>query len=414
MIPNAYRTLLRDQPAPRLLSGLGISSLGDGMSTVTIAWFAVRIAPAGELGLFVGPALAAYSLPSAIGVLALGRYLRGRAARTLVLAHTALPAGFLAAIAALASCGLLSPPAYIVLLAGSSVLASWGSAGQYTMLADLGGAQGHLAANSLASAQVWLATIIDRRWPAYSSCGSRPLGCWRSTLPGSPSSGLQAWRAHSPGPTTTEPIDTSAVESGFKLFRRHGLVGLIILTWLFFFLYGPVEDALPVYVAHDLHAHARLLGLYWTSFGIGALASTLLTGALRGRATRRVVLLIVLGWGACLVPFALAPVDVTIVCFAFGGLVYGPFVPLTYALFQSLATTATLPSVLAARSAALAVASPLGTAVGGPIVVALGADWTLTASGIATVLLAVVAAPLWRSTRGGKPAGVPEQLAPWG
>jgi hypothetical protein len=77
-------------------------------------------------------------------------------------------------------------------------------------------------------------------------------------------------------------VDTHAAESGFRLPRRHDLLGLIALTWLFFFRYGPVEDALPVYVAHDLHAHARLLGAYWTSFGIGALASTLLTGARRG------------------------------------------------------------------------------------------------------------------------------------
>jgi hypothetical protein len=39
--------LLRDPRARRLLSGLGVSSLGDGMSFVTIAWLAVRIAPAG-------------------------------------------------------------------------------------------------------------------------------------------------------------------------------------------------------------------------------------------------------------------------------------------------------------------------------------------------------------------------------
>jgi hypothetical protein len=43
----------------------------------------------------------------------------------------------------------------------------------------------------------------------------------------------------------------------------------------------------------------------------------------------------------------------------------------TYALFQSITTTANLPSVLAARSAALIVASPLGTAIGGSIVAAL-------------------------------------------
>jgi len=52
--------------------------------------------------------------------------------------------------------------------------------------------------------------------------------------------------------------------------------------------------------------------------------------------------------------------------------------------------------VLAARSAALIVAAPLGTAIGGPIVSAIGAKWTLTGSGAATVALAAVATPIWR------------------
>jgi hypothetical protein len=41
------------------------------------------------------------------------------------------------------------------------------------------------------------------------------------------------------------------------------------VTWVFFFLYGPVEVALPVYVAVDLQAPAGLLGAYWTTFGVG-------------------------------------------------------------------------------------------------------------------------------------------------
>jgi hypothetical protein len=132
---------------------------------------------------------------------------------------------------------------------------------------------------------------------------------------------------------------------------------------------------------------------------------------LRGRATRRITLLIVAGWGACLIPFAFAPVGVTLVCFAVGGLVYGPFIPLTYALFQSITSTANLPSVLAARSAALIVATPLGTAIGGPIVAGLGAGWTLTASGAATVLLAAVAAPIWLRGRSHGSVASPEQSA---
>jgi hypothetical protein len=88
------------------------------MSIVTIAWLAVKTAPAGELGLFVGLAVAAYTLPGAVGALALGRYLRHRPARALVLTNCVLRVGFLGAIVALEGTGALSPGAFVALLAG--------------------------------------------------------------------------------------------------------------------------------------------------------------------------------------------------------------------------------------------------------------------------------------------------------
>ena len=84
-------------------------------------------------------------------------------------------------------------------------------------------------------------------------------------------------------------------------------------------------------------------------------------------------LLIVAGWGLCLLPFGFAPIPITVLSFALGGLIYGPFIPLTYALFQSSAPAASLPSVLAARGAVVLVSTPLGTAIGGPLVASLGA-----------------------------------------
>ena len=403
MIPRTYRTLLADRSARRLLVGLGVSSLGDGLSMVTIAWLAVRISPAGEIGLFVGLALAAYTLPGAVGALALGSLFRRRPARALVLGNCLLRTCFLGMAVALAATGALSPVAYVALLAGSSLLASWGSAGQYTMLAQVGGEDGRLAANSLATAQVWLATILG---PAAAGLLlTRVAPAWLLGFDAATFAflGVQAWRTHIDVPAAEQPVEARAAQSGFRLLRRNDLLGLIVLTWFFFFLYGPVEDALPVYVAHDLHAHAGLLGAYWTSFGVGALVSTLFVGTLRGRATRSLTLLIVAGWGACLIPFAFAPPAATLACFAVGGLIYGPFIPLTYALFQSITTTANLPSVLAARSAVLTVASPLGTAIGGPIVAGLGAGLTLTASGAATVLLAGLATAVWRGANAGEP-----------
>jgi MFS family permease len=392
--------LLRGRSTRRVLIGLGVSALGDGMSAVTIAWLGVRVAPEGALGVFVGLAIAAYTLPGVLGGVAFDRVLRGRPARALVLVHCLLRTAFLGMIAALWAMGALAPAVYIGLLAGSSLLSAWGNAGQYAMLSDLGGPDGRLAINSLATAQVSFAVIVG---PLVAGLLIGWIGPgWLIALDAASFAflGIQAWRTPTSAATTGQPVDTQAAESGFQLLaRRRDLLSLTILTWVFFFLYGPVEAALPVYVAHDLHADARLLGAYWTAFGIGALAATLITGTLRGRNVRRTTLLIVAGWGGCLLPFGFAPVGVTMVCFALGGVIYGPFIPITYAQFQSATTPANLPAILAARSAIMLVSTPLGTAIGGPVVAGLGATGTLAASGVLTVLLAVAARFLWARER---------------
>jgi len=71
LIPHAYRDLPREPNSRRFLTGLGVSSLGDAMSSVTVAWLEVLIAPADNLGVFVGPAVAAYMLAGVIGALVL-------------------------------------------------------------------------------------------------------------------------------------------------------------------------------------------------------------------------------------------------------------------------------------------------------------------------------------------------------
>jgi MFS family permease len=385
-----------------LLAGLGISSLGDGISTVTIAWLAVLIAPEGSLGLYVGLAVAAYTLPGIIGALTLGGILRGRPARALVLAHSVLRTGCLGLIAVLAAVGALTPPAYVVLLAASSLMAAWGTAGQYTMLSALAGANGRFAANSLASAQASFAYIFGPLVAGLLLAIVSPG--WLLLLDAASFAvlGGAAWLTRTNAGATENPVDLQAAESGFRLLRRRDLLSLTAVTWVFFFLYGPVEVALPVYVAQDLGASAQLLAAYWTAFGVGALVSNLLTGALRAGNMRRIALVIVAGWGACLLPFVGAPIPVTLVFFAIGGVIYGPFVPLTYALFQSATATQNLPAVLAARSAIIMPSTPLGTALGGPIVGVLGGAGTLVASGVATVLLAAAGSVFWREPDQGR------------
>jgi MFS family permease len=396
---ETYRRLLANRQTRRFLAGLGISALGDGLSVVTIAWLAVVAAPAGDSGIFVGIAVAAYTLPGVIGAVLLRRYVANRPAREMVLGHAALRAACIGIIAVLSLVGALPPYLYVALLAGSSLLYAWGNAGEYTMLSALAGPDGRLAVNSLASAQVSFATIVGPAAAGLLLFVFSPGAILALDAVSFVVLGLVAWRTRTDSGPAEPPVDTRAAESGFRLLRRRDLLSLTVVTWVFFFLYGPVEVALPVYVAHDQGAPAGLLGAYWTSFGVGALIATLVTGALRARNMRRVTLLIVAGWGACLLPFAFAPIPITVISFALGGLIYGPFIPLTYALFQSSTPAARLPEVLAARSAIVMISSPVGTAIGGPLVATLGATGTLVASGVATIALAAAASVLWTERR---------------
>ncbi len=68
-------------------------------------------------------------------------------------------------------------------------------------------------------------------------------------------------------------------------------------------------------------------------------------------------------------------------------MIWGPWTSLSMAVFQDASPPSALASLLAARGSLLPVASPLGTALGGPLVVALGARGTLLTSALATIAL---------------------------
>ncbi len=118
----------------RLILGFAVSYLGDGMSFVAVAWLAIELAPQATAGLWVGGAVAAYTLPGVVGALVLGRRLRRVPARRLLLADNVVRGVFLGAVPLAWLAGLLTLPLYVVLLAVSSLLHAWGSAGRYTLL----------------------------------------------------------------------------------------------------------------------------------------------------------------------------------------------------------------------------------------------------------------------------------------
>jgi MFS family permease len=405
LVPAAYRPVLANRVFRRLILGFAVSYLGDGMSFVAVAWLAIELAPPETAGLWVGGAVAAYTLPGVVGALVFGRVLRRVSAKRLLLVDNVVRGVFLGAVPLAWLAGLLTPPVYVVLLAASSLLHAWGNAGKYTLLAELLPAEQRLAANTLVSSLNFAATIAG---PAVAGVLVTYVG---SALV----LGLDALtyvflavlvaRTRLPGRVdhldNIDPVDGAAARGGFALLRTHPeLLGLLALTWFFNFLYGPVEVALPLHVTDDLHAPGTLLGLYWTLFGVGAVLGGLAVGTLRRLPLWPVTVAIVIGWGLTLLPFGLdAPTVLTIASFALGGAIYGPFVALSVTLMQTSSPPRYLAAMLAARSAALLTASPLGTALGGPLTTALGPRATLGASGLITVGLGVVACVLLLARR---------------
>ncbi|WP_151773889.1 MFS transporter [Streptomyces abyssomicinicus] len=401
-LPPAYRPLFAHRPFRRLLPAFVASDFGDGTAVVTVPWLAVLLAPQESPGLYVGAAVAAYALPGAVGALLLGRWMRRFPARRLLLTDAALRAVMLACVPLAWALGVLTPWLYVILLAASSLLHAWGSAGKYALLASLLPPERRLAANALVSSSASAAMVFG---PALAGALITVVSpAWIVGLDALTFAVLAVGAARV-RPGAAERPDAAADPAGgtagtssaaLALFRqRPELLGILALTWFFFFLYGPVEVALPLHVTEDLRQGSALLGLYWTLFSVGAVLGGLAAGMLRRLPLWPAALGIVAGWGAVLLPFGFgAPPSVTVACFALGGLIYGPFTALSFTLFQDRTPEEWLTTVLAVRGAALLASSPLGTALGGPLTAAFGPRAVLASSGAATLALVAAAAAL--------------------
>jgi MFS family permease len=387
---TGYRAVLADRRVRRLLAAFAASYLGDGMSAVAVAWLAIALAPGPHAGLLVGAAIAAYTLPAVLGVAAFGRWLRPVSARRLLIADSVLRAVLLGCVPLAWAAGVLSPGLYVALLAASSLLRSWGQAGKFTILAELVPERQRLSVNALVSTLGFSTIVVGPAVAGVLSAGIGPA--WVLGLDALSFAALAAVVAATRVPPraadTAGPVATGV---RWLLRARPQLFALLVLTWLFDLLYGPVEVALPLHVTTDLAAGSALLGLYWTAFGVGSVAGGLLTGVLRRLPRWPVTVGIVGGWGLALLPFGLgAPAAVTVACFGLGGLIFGPFNALSMTLVQDETPPRQLASVLALRSAALMTAAPVGAALGGPLVTAFGPRPVLAGSGVATVALAAV------------------------
>jgi Major Facilitator Superfamily len=398
---GAYGRVVRQPVLRRLLPGMLVSALGDGMSMVAVAWLAVQLAPPGREGVWTGLAVAAYSLPATVGAAVFGRFVRGFSGTRLVAVDATLRAVALGTIAVLAVAGALAPTGYVALLAASSLLHAWGSAGTYTLIAEQLPEDDRMAGNALVSTFTQATIVVG---PALAGGVTALVGpgwvigadALSFAVLAVSCSVVPARRSGSPA-----ALDEGAAGGWRTIVRQPRLLGLIAVTCVFFFLYGPVEVALPIHVAAELHGSPGLLGLYWTVFGIGAVVGGLGAGLLRNRPLWLVVVIIIVGWGAALLPLGLSDAVLPgLIGFAAGGLIYGPFTAICTALFQRACSPGVLSRVLATRTAMTTPSTALGMLIGGPVVTAIGGRSTLLASAVLTIALGILVAVAVRVAQG--------------
>jgi len=127
---------------------------------------------------------------------------------------------FLGAVPLAWLAGLLTPPLYVVLLAISSLLHAWGSAGKYTLLAELLPDEQRLAANTLVSSLNFAGTIAGPASPVCWSRTSAPRSCSAWTLSPTCSSPCSSC---APGCRSRQVslVHQAAARGGLPLLRSH-------------------------------------------------------------------------------------------------------------------------------------------------------------------------------------------------
>jgi predicted MFS family arabinose efflux permease len=193
---------------------------------------------------------------------------------------------------------------------------------------------------------------------------------------------------------TREPRGTSAHAIanrwlGFgALFSLPYVPALTLLSLVFFFSYGPLEAALPVYAGQALHANADGYGLLWSGFGIGAFAGVLTLTRLSRRWSPSLALpMIAVLWGALLCPlYVIDQLPLAMLFLSVAGASWAPYTPMETTLLQRLVPAEIRGQVFGARHSLVVAAAPLGAAFGGLLLQYLSAPLVIAISGIACIL----------------------------
>jgi MFS family permease len=400
---HPYVDLLANRHLRRLYLGLFIASLGAGMAVVAVPWLALEIAGSVNRAFAVAAAGTAAFLPGIPVSLLAGWRRWGIRSRTILLIDAALRFVCFTLIGFLALTHHLGLGPYLVILSISSLARGLSYGARRTAIDELIAPNQRLAANSLLGFSIQLG--LDVLGPVTGGLLVAGPGAGVALLVYAGSSAILY------GLALTLPISARTAQAagaqtgqeapqGPRLSVLRSVPSMVLwligITFVFNFLYGPIDVGLPIFVQHSLGAGSTLYGQMFTVFGVGSLVGGLAVGGLRRESVVQwVTVLSIIGWGgaALLLAIAHSPA-IALLSFGLGGLLYGPFTAASVSAIQAATPIAEQGPIISLWAGMTLGALPLGTLVGGPLVAGLGTRGTFALC--AALTLALGAATLAR------------------
>jgi MFS family permease len=380
---------LRNPAFQRLWLGLSVSYLGDQFTTIALLWFVLQLTGSGAA---VGLVILCFELPGVVTGAFIGRLLDRVQPRLVMGIDNLIRAALIAAMPALYALGVLRLWHVFTLAALAGALSPATTAGVRMFLPHVVRDDALDRANALTAASMQFSYLagpvaagfavaaLGGPWALLIDAASFLLmGLLVLTLP-------TIAIAHAPRAAQTRGGNRWL---GFgALFSLPYVPALTLLALVFFFSYGPLEAALPVYSSQTLHANAGAYGLLWTGFGIGAFLGviTLTRLSMRWRPSIALPLIAVL-WGALLCPlYFISQLAPAMIFLGLAGAAWAPYTPMETSLLQRLIPAEVRGQVFGARLALVVAAAPLGAALGGVLLQYLSAPLVIAISGGACIL----------------------------
>src|SRR5580700_12161105 len=251
---------LRDPAFQRLWLGLSLSYLGDQFTIIALLWFVLQSTGSGAA---VGLVILCFDLPGVVTGAILGRLL-DRYQPRLVMGYVNLArAALIAAIPALYALGSLQLWHVFVLALLAGALSPATTAGVRAFVPHLVDDAALDRANALTATSLQFSYLAG---PVAAGFAVARLGGPSALFIDAASFLLMGLLMLTLPTITREPRVAQHAASnrwlGFgALFSLRYVPAITLLSLVFFFSYGPLEAALPVYSSQTLHANADGYGL---------------------------------------------------------------------------------------------------------------------------------------------------------